>query len=496
MHIFTVSISCSEFLDPHSLLGILKVLVILTQIMLPKWLLLAALTYSLTAAIICDPNLGRTIRPGDCRLALAILLARLTLSGPRSIVFDNVPHAFLLNAGDPRYSMPQGSSFGTCGIGIDIAPAPRATTSWEEIAQRVQSLITTCSRQGLGGTAVFGQFTVMIVDTGQGMRNLAGTCMSSSSSQALPLLWQMKERLCGFQTLAPLLPPPDSSQLPAPPALFPMQLVASTSDWPPYKVRGQWVWNANVWSPILGNGLNQPSTSAAWVLLTCGGPQRTSNVHATPIYRTVPRIMGTAWFRQQTANPPRRIRGAWGAQAYNWTPLTGDLTNVQLYIDNFDWVLVELDNPGQAGAAAMPAPQARISVPALRPPPQLFGQARAPAPGPGQAQVAALVLPPLRLPAPGFSASGLRGGQPRGGTNLRGASRLDSAQTSQSAEGSRQIAGAAEAAGGTNREASSGPSSQVLALQAAMPSGSSVARLSDDAVPPKRPRQDHGRMGR
>ena len=452
--------------------------------MLYKWLLLAAFFGTLNATITCDPSLGRAIRAGDCGWALEIFKSRLMLSDPRNSAFQNAQRTFIHHSGNPQNSMPQGVSFGNCGIGVDIAPATHATSSWAEVALRLQNLINACSTQSLGGTNVFGQFTALIVDSGQGMRNLAGTCMSPNPSFVLPLHWQMKERLCGFQHLTPNLPPPDTSQLPAPPTLLPMSLTITTHNWPPFKARGQWIWNANVWSPILGNGLTQPLGRTVWILLTGGGPQPNSNTHLRPFSRTVPRIMGAAWIQQQNGGPPLRIRGAWGARAYNWVPLTGSLASVQLYINNFDWVLVETGIPDQAGGTTTPAGQAPIPVPgqgqSSRPP--LSGQVRAPAPGLRQAPIpllgmgsaARLPLPgQVRAPRPGSGQArppavlGLLGPSLQGLLNRTGPSlivstSLDPAQATESAEGSRQTAEAAGVAPETAEEVGQNPSGSTI----------------------------------
>ena len=406
--------------------------------MFPKWLLLASLFKLLEAVTVCDPILGSAIRGVDCAWALAILEARLTLSNPRDLHFENNLHAFALNSGDPRYSMPQGASFGSCGIGIDIAPTAQATASWAALALRIRSLMSTCSIYGLGGTDVFGLFTVMIVDTGQGMRNLAGTCMSPNSSNALPLLWQMTERLCGFQTLAPLILPPDTSRLPAPPMPFPTGLNVNNPTWPQYRARGQWIRNANAWSPILGNALDQPHARAMWILLTRVGPQRSFYVPRPPFSGTVPRVLGAAWIHRQTDGLRLPIGAAWGAHAANWMPLTGDLSNLQLFIDSFDWLLIVLGQPDQAEGMPIPARQARIPMPGFgySPRPLMFRPIRNPELNVGQ----------TRVPTTGSRAMGLGGRRYRVETNLTAATRLDPAQATRSAEGSQQTAGTAGAA--------------------------------------------------
>ena len=452
--------------------------------MLHKLFFLAALIGLLNASIICDVNLGQTIRPGDCEWAFDILIAKLYLSDPLTSVFGGAQRTFTLDSGDPRYSMPQGSSFGTCGLGIDIAPTTSASTTWTEIALRIQSLTSRCPRQGLGGTAAFGQFTVMIVETGQGMRNLIGTCMSPSPARPLPLLWQMRERLCGFQYLAPFLIMPDRSYLPAPPAIFPTGLAIDSRAWPPYRVRGQWIWNANVWSPVLRNTLNQAGASAAWILMTGGGPQSSGSVHMAPFSRIIPQIMGATWIWQQTNHLPRQFYGAWGSHAFAWIPLIGDLTNVQHYINTYDWLLVVTGDhdPG----VTMPAGQSQTRAAALgnTSSNQSFGQAQAPASGSGQEQA---LTPELLLLGPPGEQSRMR-------MNLTTMSRLARAQATDLAQSDE----AAEAAAQVLREFLSLSGSQMPFPQSfgSSPPEPSATRDRESARLSKRPRPNYAGMER
>ena len=319
--------------------------------MLPRWLFVVNLFCSFTtAAVTCSAELGNAIRGADCGWALGILQTRLTLLDPQNQNLEHAQQTFMLNSnGDPRYKMPQGASFGTCGIGIDIAPALRSVGSWGSLIVGVEAILAICSGQRLGGMNQLGQFNILIVDAGQGMRNLVGTCMSPTPAPGLPLLWQMKERFCGFPTVAALLRPPDVSQLPVPPpSLFPLGLALNVVNGVPYRVRGQWIWNTDTWSPIIGNALNQAAPRAIWVLVAGGGPGQ-AGPNPPPFSRTIPRVMGSAWFGRLN-QPPRRILGAWGAHGGNWMPLTGDLANLQPLIDSFHWLLVELESSNQAAA--------------------------------------------------------------------------------------------------------------------------------------------------
>ena len=348
--------------------------------MLSYWPLLLALFGPLiTAAVVCIPELGRAIRGTDCGWALGILQTRLTLFDPRALNLEHAQQPFVLNSnGDPRFKMPQGASFGTCGVGIDIAPAPRSMGSWGSLISEAGSIFIRCARQGLGGTSELGHFKIIVVDAGQGMQNLRGTCMSPTPSAGLPLLWQMKERFCGFRSVAALFPSPNTSQLPLPPSsLFPMGLVMDIAAWVPYRVRGQWVWNADTWSPIIGNALNQAASRAIWVLVAGGGP-RGSDPSLPPFSRTIPRVMGAAWFRQQN-QPLRHVRGAWGARGATWIPLTGDLADLQSLINNFDWLLVEI---GTANEGADDTVIPRFGP--LQPSVPRSTQAQQPVPGSGQ----------------------------------------------------------------------------------------------------------------
>ena len=353
--------------------------------MFPYWPLLVTFFSSLTAAaVLCDAELGTAIRGVDCGWALGILQTRLTLSDARTQTLEHALRPFVRNSlGDPRYVLPQGASFGTCGIGIDVSAASGSVGSWGSLISGVTAIVSRCLGQGLGGINQFGHFEIIVVSAGQGMQNLVGTCMSPTPTYGLPLLWRMKERLCGFPRVAALFRSPDTSQLPASPrSLFANGLALDVISGVPYRVRGQWVWNAETWSPIIGDALTQPAARAIWVLMTGGGPQLFGPT-PPPFSRTIPRVMGAAWFQQQN-QPPHRLSGAWGARGPTWVPLTGNLVALQALINDFDWLLVELEGSDPAtdggtiptfGPLQFSAPHPTQVRPAI-PPVPLWGQGR------------------------------------------------------------------------------------------------------------------------
>ena len=173
---------------------------------------------------------------------------------------------------------------------------------------------------------------------------------------------------------------------------------------------------------LYGNVLSQQSSRAVWILLAAGGP-RSSEAIPTPFSRTIPRVIGPAWFRRQDGTGPLlRIRGAWGARLFTWIPLTGNLANLQPLIDNFNRLLIELGDPDQAGGTTMPRlGQPYIPMPRFVP---ALGRVGVFMPGLGQAQPA----------------------QSRVGMNQTATTSLDTARVTELAEGSRRPIGAAEGA--------------------------------------------------
>ena len=327
--------------------------------MLLKWLLLAPLFGSLANAVVhCKADLGTSIRPLDCLFAKVILYTKLSLSNPGDTNYFGALHSFTIDSlGDSRYRMPQGASFGSCGLGIDITPARSATTSWAVVFAQFDMLILGCPNShltpGRGGLAIMGAFNIFVVDPGQGMCILAGTCMAPNPSRQtpLPLLLELAGRYRGFQRVAASrLLQPVTTILPAPPALFHLGSTITTPNWPQYRIGGQWALNTDVWSPIfMGTALLTTHPRPVFILLTA---VRSSPGQPTPFSRNFPRPMGAAWFRVN--GNLIRVRGAWGARGSIWHPLTGDLTNLVSFVRIYEWVLVELGESNQAERSTLP----------------------------------------------------------------------------------------------------------------------------------------------
>ena len=342
---------------------------------LPKWLIIATLYSPFATAIICDPSLGTSINAQDCLIAVRVLTTRVRLHSPQDTNFNDA-QVFVHNSnGDPRYSMPQGAQFGSCGVGIDITNVRSAVSSWSQLTHQMRGLAAACpegsstlGQRGQGGLAQFNGFSIIIVDPGQGMRNIVGTCMATRPPHTVPLHFQLTERICGFQSVAGLIPQPDTAQLPTPPALFPLGLGLNNQGWISYRVRGQWLWNTDAWSPIFGNVFEPPMiTRRLLVLLSGGVPQITAQL--AYFSRIIPRVMGPAWI-QQPNGARWHFHGAWGARGSSiWLPVLGDMTNLQAVINRYDWVLIEL--------MAIPAAQSpwtpglQQARPLLAPPPHL-----------------------------------------------------------------------------------------------------------------------------
>ena len=188
-----------------------------------------------------------------------------------------------------------------------------------------------------------GQFIFIVVDPGQGMRNIVGTCLIPRPPHTQGVVWRLAERLCGFQSVAQLFPIPDTSQLPPAPALFPLGVTFSNVGIATYRVRGQWLWNADAWSPTIVNPFTtRLNVRQLWILMTAGNLQPFALAQAPPPFsRTIPRVMATAWIRLQQ-NSRFNFRGAWGSRASTWVGLSGDLTNFQGLLASYDWLLIEL----------------------------------------------------------------------------------------------------------------------------------------------------------
>ena len=334
--------------------------------MLLQGLLLATLFSSLTNAINCNADLGTSIRPLDCEFAKAILYTKLGLSHPADVNFMNSQRPFTIDAGgDPRYHMPQGASFGTCGIGIDITPARAASASWTQLFSGIDTLVTACpgsqATPGRGGLLIFGPFNLFVVAPGAGSCMIAGTCMAPNPirTQPLPLLLELAGRYRGFDRVAASrLLQPATTLLPAPPALFHLGFSLTSPWWPQYRIGGQWVCNTDYWSPMIkSNALLTTHPTPVFILLaafraTAGPPSSFS--------RNFPRPMASAWFRIHNANPIL-VRGAWGARGLLWYPISGDLTNVQLLVRTYEWVLVELGSSSQTGGPTSPGTRQQLA---------------------------------------------------------------------------------------------------------------------------------------
>ena len=317
--------------------------------MLLQWLLITTLYSFFVDATECNTMLGTAVRATDCQIALNLLITKLKLYPPQNS-FESVHHTFTLRYhGDPRYEMPQGAQFESCGIAVDMSHSTTALARWNDLFGQFGSLIAGCPGGrathppsiGLGGTSTLGSFIFMVVDPGQGLRNIAGTCMTPRPPHAMGVVWHVAERLCGFQNVAQLYKAPDTSQLPPVPALFPIGVTFDRAGWSGYRVRGQWLWNADVWSPTVGNPFShRMNVRRMWILMTAG-TYHGIPIDPAPFSRTIPRAMSSAWIRQQHG-PPIQFLGAWGSRTSTWFTLSGDLSNIQAYLQANDWILIEL----------------------------------------------------------------------------------------------------------------------------------------------------------
>ena len=317
-----------------------------------RWLLAAAFCSLLANAQDCAPALGTAIRQTDCAVALNILLSNLIISGlsiPRAhrTDFARAPRLFTHSgAGDPLGKMPQGAQYESCAVAIDINPLVPATAIWSTLLRHGADLVKACAggrsaphTRGLGGTWVLGAFVFLVVDPGEGLRNIQGTCMSPRPPYTMSLLGIVTERVCGFQHLALNAPMPDRTQLP--PAPNPLPILVNFQGRGmvlPYRARGQWVWNADVWSPCLGNAFRvSRNVQSVWILVIGSSPRALFS-------RTIPRAMGNTWVHVD--NGARlNLLGAWGSRASTWMPLLGDISYLGRLLQNWDWILLELGGP-------------------------------------------------------------------------------------------------------------------------------------------------------
>ena len=315
-----------------------------------QWLLAATFFFLHTNAQDCIPALGTTIRASECAVALNVLFSKLVVSGlstPQRSSFASATRIFTHGqTADSLSKMPQGAQFESCAVAIDINPQVPAAAKWVDLLQRLHSLIAACpggrgtlppGRRHLGGTWVQGAFVFLVVDPGNGMRNIQGTCMSPRPPHTMTLLGIVTERVCGFQHLALHAPMPDRTQLP--PAPNPLPLVVNFSGRRmvlPYRAKGQWVWNADVWSPLLINAFRvNRSVRSTWILVIGDSPNALFS-------RTVPRAMATAWVHVNNG-VRRNLLGAWGSRASTWMPLSGDISYLGRLLPNWDWILLELE---------------------------------------------------------------------------------------------------------------------------------------------------------
>ena len=335
--------------------------------MLFIWLFLITLLGSPINAVSCNAHLGTLIQPQDCLFAKAILYTKLLLSHPGNVNFMDTQQTFTTDViGDYRYRLPNGASFGSCGLGVDLAPSRQTIASWTQFFAQVDTLIHGCPGShlapGRGGIHIIGHLNLVVVNPGQGMCYLAGTCMAPNPARNRPLslIVEMAARYRGFQRVAASrLLQPVTTILPAPPVLFHLGSALTSPIWPQYRVAGQWVCNTDVWSPmILGNALLTAHIRPVFVLLTAG---RVTAAQPNPFSRNFPRSMGAAWFHVQN-QIPIQVRGAWGARGSIWHPLTGDLTNIQLLVRTYEWVLVELGDTDQAGPSTSPNLRQNLGV--------------------------------------------------------------------------------------------------------------------------------------
>ena len=456
--------------------------------MLFTWVLPVLLYSTLTnAAVTCDFSLGAAISGFDCDLAMDILITRVQNSQffpPYRRISPDGPETFVLHShGAPTNSMPQGAQFGSCGVGIDIAPDRTAAASWPNIVTHYRQLRDACpkggsdpARPGPGGILNSGSFTFMIVDPGRGMHNLIGTCMTPNPPHALPLFWQLRERLCGFDSISALLQRPDTSQLPASPAILPQRSPYHPGSFS-FQSSGQWLWNADAWSPIASAVFTRRKHTTVWVLLTGATSQ------PAPFSRTIPLAIGTAWFQpphgpQELSQSPIYLLGAWGARGSSWTGLTGDCTNMQSLLRRFDWILIKQGNPSSAGGTTAPASQqaptgnmqsrpgrSRVLFPLPIPNPPT-GNMQSPAGQSREASGAGSDNPPISLES----------------DDLDQQSRDDGPFGSEQAAGSDQGVGLDQPAGSDQAAGSTPPP------PLSNPPESSTASEDDGARPSKRPR--------
>ena len=332
-----------------------------------RWPLTASLCLLRTYAQDCTPVLGTTIRQSDCGIALTLLLSKLVISGlssPNRISFSRTTRVFAHSqTGDPLTRMPQGAQFESCAVAIDINPQVPAVANWGDLLRHLQSLVTACvggratnppGRIHLGGTWVRGAFVFLVVDPGDGMRNIQGTCMSPRAPFSMTLLGTVTERVCGFQQLALHAPMPDRTQLPPAPNPLPMFVnFQGRLMLLPYRARGQWVWNADVWSPSLTNTFRVGlGIRRVWVLIIGNSPRALFS-------RTVPRTMAAAWFNVDNG-VRRNLLGAWGSRASTWVPLSGDISYLGRLLPSWDWILLEFgeSTPSPAITGPRRAPNA------------------------------------------------------------------------------------------------------------------------------------------
>ena len=322
--------------------------------MILRWLLQITLYQLFVNALVCEPMLGTTIRTSDCQIALNLFISKLKLTPPYND-FETIPHVFARHhPQDAKYDLPQGAQFESCGIAVDLTAdtTQGAVATWRELLLSLVTLVAQCPggsagpshTLGLGGTSSQGPFLLLVVDPGPGMRNIMGTCMHPRAPQNQNLLWRLAERLCGFQAVSAVWPAPDRSQLPLPPALFPIRVAFGGGGMINYRARGQWMWNGDVWSPSIGNPFTRRmQVRQMWLLITSGVQHGV--VWTPPAFsRTVPRVMAAAWAR--FANGVRiDFRGAWGSSGSNWVPLAGDISNIELGLQSWDWLLIEFGAP-------------------------------------------------------------------------------------------------------------------------------------------------------
>ena len=338
--------------------------------MLLRWLFQITLYHLSANALVCEPMLGTTIRTSDCQVALNLFISKLKLTPPYNH-FETTPNTFARHhPQDARYDMPQGAQFESCGIAVDTTANANngAVATWQQLLISLTMLVDSCaggSTPGLGGSSSLGPFVFLVVDPGQGMRNVVGTCMHPRPPQNQNILWQLAERLCGFQAMSSFWPVPDRTQLPPSPALFSIAVTFGSGGTTPYRAGGQWVWNGDVWSPSIGNPFTRRlSVQQMWLLVTKDVQHR---IQTPPAFsRTIPRAMAAVW-----AHLPNGVqinyRGAWGSTRGSWVPLAGDISNIELRLQAWDWVLVEFGNAADLDErAALTSPQQPRATPPHR----------------------------------------------------------------------------------------------------------------------------------